>query len=499
MKLNDLLHGIIECHKLPCVEIELLTDNSKKACANALFVCVCGARFDGHDYAQQAYRNGCRVFVAQKRIDLPQDALIFTVADTRRTLSLLACRFFGDPSRKMRLIGITGTKGKTTTAQLIAHLFNTSNIPCGYIGTNGIDYADCHRDTLNTTPDPLTLQGALSDMLRHGVKTAVLEVSSQALAQYRADGAVFETLLFTNLALDHVGRGEHLDFDHYKACKKRLFTEFPAKRVIYWADDPHANEIVTPPPPTPLIACSQALDSADYRLQNVTAIQNNSGFGVGYDLCQGGKIVSGYLPLLGKINAQNATLALAAVTEMSGLSLEAAVKSLKNALVAGRSEQKRLPSGACVCIDYAHNAFSLRQLLLSLREYTKGRLIVLFGSVGERTQLRRREMGEVAAACGDLAILTSDNPGNEPPEDIIADIASGFEGSKTPYESIPDRKTAILYALGLLKRGDILVLAGKGHENYQLIGREKLPFCESEIVEAYIASQNQRDIASAPI
>ena len=173
------------------------------------------------------------------------------------------------------------------------------------------------------------------------------------------------------------------------------------------------------------------------------------------------------------------------------------IESLKSALVAGRSEQKRLPCGACVCIDYAHNAFSLAQLLRSLREYATGRLIVLFGSVGERTHLRRRDMGEVAAKGADLAILTSDNPGNESPEAIIADIAKGFDGSQTPYHAIPDRKTAILYALGLLQRGDILVLAGKGHETYQLIGQEKIPFCESDIVDEYIASQEKFDTAPA--
>ncbi len=498
MKLKDLLHGIIEYHGPSCMEIESLTDNSKNACQNTLFVCVCGAKFDGHDYALSAYQNGCRTFVVQKRIDLPQDALVFTVSDTRRTLSLLACRFYGDPSHKMRLIGITGTKGKTTTAQLIAHLFNTANIPCGYIGTNGIEYPDCHRETRNTTPDPLTLQSALAEMLQHGVKTAVLEISSQALAQCRADGTFFETLLFTNLALDHVGHGEHLDFDDYKACKKRLFTDFTAKRVIYWADDPYAAEIVTPSSAR-LISCAQVQDDAEYRLQNVTATQQSGEFGVGYELCKGNQRLSGYLPLLGTINAQNATLALATVAEMTDLSPTSMVESLKSALVAGRSEQKRLPLGACVCIDYAHNAFSLAQLLCSLREYATGRLIVLFGSVGERTQLRRREMGEVAAKWADLAILTSDNPGNESPEAIIADIAKGFEGSQTPYQAIPDRKNAILYALGLLQRGDILVLAGKGHETYQLIGQDKLPFCESEIVNEYISSQEKLDTAPTPL
>lgn len=485
MKLTELLREIIPHTAVPDLEIETVTDNSQKAVESTLFVCICGARFDGHAYAKQAYQNGCRVFVVQKTIDLPPDALIFTVSDTRCTLAFLACRFFGDPSHKMRLIGITGTKGKTTTAQLIAHLLNASKNPCGYIGTNGIEFLGQHRDTKNTTPDPLTLQKTLAEMLRQGVTTAVLEISSQALAQYRADGTLFDTLLFTNLALDHVGNGEHTDFEEYKQCKKRLFTDFPAKKAIYWADDPYVAKIVLPPLDCQKIACAQALRNADYRLQDVVAVQQNGIFGVSFDLYRSEKRFSVYLPLLGKINAQNATLALATVTETELLSPEAAVELLKTALVAGRSEQIALPSGACVCIDYAHNAFSLKQLLLSLRDYTKGRLFVLFGSVGERTQLRRREMGAVAAAYADVAILTSDNPGNEPPEDIIAEIAEAFAGSSTPYVSIPDRKDAILYALEQLQKGDVLVLAGKGHETYQLIGREMLPFSEHEIVGAY--------------
>jgi UDP-N-acetylmuramoyl-L-alanyl-D-glutamate--2,6-diaminopimelate ligase len=190
MKLTDLFFSVIDLPNIPDIEINSLTDDSRKACPNSIFVCIRGALADGHAYAQNAYENGCRVFLAEKDIHLPEDAVIFTVSNTRRALSLLACRFYGNPSHKMRLIGITGTKGKTTTAQLITHLLNTSEIPCGYIGTNGISFLDFHRHSANTTPDPLTLQAALADMLLHGVHTAVLEISSQGLAQHRVDGTV---------------------------------------------------------------------------------------------------------------------------------------------------------------------------------------------------------------------------------------------------------------------------------------------------------------------
>ena len=491
MKLTKLLSGMIADNHIPEIEITALTDDSRKACPDSLFVCISGTAFDGHTYAPKAYENGCRVFVVQKHTKLPSDAFVYTVSNTREALAQLACRFYGDPSHKMRIFGITGTKGKTTTAQLIAHLLNTSDVPCGYIGTNGIEYLNRHIDTKNTTPDPLTLQSALGDMLRCGVTAAVLEVSSQALAQYRADGILFDTLIFTNLAHDHVGIGEHADFEDYKCAKKRLFTDFAAKNVVFWKDDPYAEEIVIPNQARRTIACSQQCNEAAYVLREVAPAQCDESFGVSFKLQTDRKTFSGYLPLLGKFNAQNAILAAAAVSEAFDISVEDALLRLQTVCVSGRSEQIVLPCGASVCIDYAHNAFSLQQLLTSLREYSPKRLLVLFGSVGERTQLRRREMGEIAARYADRAILTSDNPGTEPPENIIADIAKGFEGFDTPYVSIPDRKKAILYALGLLENGNILVLAGKGHERYQLIGAEKLPFCEKKIVEDYIASQNE--------
>lgn len=489
MKLSVLIDGISHRQPLSDLEITNLTENSRLAGPFSLFVCIEGATADGHRFANAAYRNGCRVFVAQKALDLPSDAAVFYVDDTRRTLALLACRFYGNPTEHMRVIGITGTKGKTTTAHLIAHILNRVGIPTGYIGTNGIIYGNKQIDTKNTTPDAVTLQSTFSEMLKSGVQTAVLEVSSQALKQYRADGIVFDTVLFTNLFPDHIGGGEHRDIEEYKACKLHLFTEFPYRRMVCWSDDPFSHDIIKVTDPEKHILCALEDSNAAIRIQNIKSERFDSGLGVSFTLSYQTKTYPVKLPLLGQINAQNAALALAVAAEIFGTDMLGAIQCLKDASVSGRSEAIPLPSGAVVCLDYAHNGASLQHLLLALAEYHPTRLTVLFGSVGERTQLRRSEMGQVAARYADFAILTSDNPGKEDPRAIISDIAKGFLGTDTPYVSIPDRKEAILYALEHSVAGEILVLAGKGHETYQLIGTEKLPFSEREIIEAYLTSQ----------
>ena len=493
MKLYELIDGFWEKDGVPNLEIDNLTEDSRTATGKSLLICIVGAVADGHDYASRAYRNGCRVFVAQKPLSLPPDATVLLCDNTRKALASLACRFYGNPSHSMRLFGVTGTKGKTTVAHLIAGLSKACKIACGYIGTNGIDYADLHKEIKNTTPDALTLQKTLAEMLANGVQVAVLEVSSQALAQYRADGILFETLLYTNLAPDHIGAGEHADFEDYKACKKRLFTDFTAKNVVYWADDAYAQEMVGSANASRLIACSQRDENADCHLKDVLSVQRDGRFGIAFGLQSHGTCTDAYLSMVGDFNAQNATLAIAALEATFSIPAPQQVQALKHLCVPGRSEQYTLPLGGTVCIDYAHNAFSLQSLLRSVKAYAPKRLLVLFGSVGERTQLRRMEMGAIAADLADGVILTSDNPGHEAPEQIIEEIAAGF-GAPVPCWKIPDRKEAILFALSQIREGDFLVLAGKGHEAYQLIGSEKRYFSEKAIITDYIAQQTKETV-----
>ncbi len=487
MRMRELFEGVMKVIPTVDFEISSITEHTSLANGESVFVCIKGARADGHDLAFRAYENGCRVFVASRPLSLPSDALVLLTDDTRMTLANLACRFYGHPSRKMHLIGITGTKGKTTTAHLLFHILNQNGIPTGYIGTNGVLYQNVQKPLRNTTPDAVTLQKTLCEMLDAGVHTAVIEVSSQALMQKRVDGTHFETALFTNLYTDHIGPMEHPDFEHYKACKHRLFTDFDLQNVIFNDDDPYAAEMVAGSSAPCLLTCSTE-KTADFYAADLKETWKNGHLGVTFSLMHKKGAVSVSLPLLGRCNASNALLAASTAIGVFGIPLKNVADALSTASVVGRCECIPLPSGAVAVIDYAHNGESMRQILSALRPYVKGRLICLFGSVGERSQLRRTSIGKAAATLADLCFLTSDNPGREDPDTIIDEIAAAFEGTNTPYWRNPDRKSAILQALEETKNGDVLLLAGKGHEEYQLIGTQKLPFCERVIIEEFCKS-----------
>ncbi len=466
---------------IPDLEIMTLTDHSEKTNEESVFVCIRGARFDGHTLAPRAYERGCRIFVAEEPLDLPNDACVLLTPNSRKTLSELACTLWGDPSQKMHVIGITGTKGKTTTATMLSHILNSVGVPTGYIGTNGISYGAIQKATANTTPDPLTLQKNLSDMYRCGVRAVVMEVSSQGLMQQRVAGVQFGTVLFTNLYLDHIGATEHPTFEHYRATKHSLFTEFASQNAVWNIDDPAT--------PFMRLGCTairnltvSGIEKADYLAQNVRPLRDSSGLFSLFRLFAENKEIECRLRLLGEHNVYNALLAVAVAHGVFQVPLTLAIESLEKLSIRGRAECISLPNGALCVIDYAHNGESLRHLLTSLRVYQPSRLICLFGSVGERTQLRRRELGEVAAELADLSILTSDNPGTEDPMQIINEISAAFGEKRKAYIKIPDRSDAIRCAVSMLTKDDILVLAGKGHEEYQLIGREKLPFSEREII-----------------
>lgn len=485
MTARELLSPFFSGASLPESKILRVTERTSLADNESVFVCIKGAHADGHELAPLAYENGCRVFVAERPLSLPEDATVLLCDCTRKMLARLACRFYGDPSQKMQVVGITGTKGKTTTAELILHILNQNGIPTGYIGTNGVRYGDVHKDIANTTPDAVTLQGALAEMAQSGMRAAVVEISSQALMQNRADGTRLCATVFTNLSSDHVGPLEHPTVEHYHLCKRRLFSEFGARLAVWNADDSAFEKMRKASGAREHVTCSLFGRSATLGAEEIRPVKTERSLGVSFVLKQKEKVSPVYLPLAGACNAMNAMEALAVATQCFAIPLPKAIHALESVTVKGRSEYIPLPHGACAVIDYAHNGESLRQILSSLRPYTSGRLCCLFGSVGERSQLRRRELGNAAAALSDLAILTSDNPGREDPDQIIAEIEEAFLNTNTPYVKIPDRREAIEYALRQLRPNDVLLIAGKGQEEYQLIGTKKLPFCEREIVEEY--------------
>jgi len=485
--LSTTLLSTVTTADVPACEIMSVTEDSRRAALGSLFICIRGARFDGHTLAPQAYENGCRFFVAEEPLTLPADATVITVPNTRSALARIACTFYENPSHSLHVIGITGTKGKTTTASLICDVLNASKVPCGYIGTNGILYGDVRKATVNTTPDAITLQRTLSEMKAAGMRAVAMEVSSQAILQDRVCGMRFATTVFTNFSKDHIGPGEHPTLQNYKDCKHRLFTDFGATTALWNSDDPTTSAMRVGASAARHLFYSAQGTRSDVYATDVHAEKKADRLGVSFTLHAKDLAIPCHLPLIGTCNVANALCAAAIAADTFGISLDRVATALSSAVVAGRSECYALPSGAVAVIDYAHNRESLYQVLSSLREYRPHRLYCLFGSVGERTKLRRRDLAEVAAALADECIITSDNPGNESPEEIIDEIASylpiGF-----PHANIPDRAEAIRYAIARATVGDVILLAGKGHENYQLIGNEKIPFDERKIIEELISA-----------
>ena len=487
MKLFDLLNGL-DGISVPASadlshRISSLCHDSRKAEQGCIFVCIEGATVDGHDYARMAYDRGCRIFAAQRPLpDLGEDAVVLLCRDTRIALAELSARFFGNPSDELFVIGITGTKGKTTTSLMIYNILNASGLPCGYIGSNGIDYGSFHGETPNTTPESYTLQMFMREMVNVGVKYLVMEVSSQALYLHRVHGISFDLCLFTNLSEDHIGGAEHPDFDHYKNCKKRLFSEFGAKPLIYNTDDAYGAEMISDAPAGTGIIGFSADTESDYRATDATLFREPDCLGVNFHYLHNGSSFSASLNFPGKFSVYNALSAIA-TCHACGLSLEQIAERLKQVYIKGRFEMVRALPYATFVIDYAHNRASLTSALETLRLYDPARLICLFGSVGGRTKGRRAELGSVAAQLADLAILTSDNPDFEDPDSVLDDIASQFRFGGCPYVRIPDREEAIRYAVSIAREGDVFLLAGKGHEDYQLILGEKLPFSERRLLE----------------
>lgn len=458
----------------PVCDSRLVDDHS-------LFVCIRGERFDGHQYIAQAYERGCRCFLAEQLPDhpLPQDADVFMTDDTRRDLALLATAYYGHPAHDMKVVGITGTKGKTTVALMCYHIATTQGISAGYIGTCGVMYGNVRATTNNTTPGPLELQNHLARMREAGVKTVFLEVSSQALWQHRVHGIPFSAVALTNLFPDHIGQGEHPDFGHYAACKKQLLTDFEAPFVLVNADDSATKNLVQG---LPVTRCG-IRQTASLQAIELRPWKNDGLPGMTFAYYDGKESIPVFLPLPGEHNVYNALFALA-LTSHIGIDAKAAALSLRDLHIPGRLETISA-YGALIVIDYAHNGGALRAALTSLRPYAEGRLICLVGSVGERTQCRRAEIGQAAGALADVTYLTADDPGFESVEDICREIAAAMPPSAA-YTIVPDRKKAICTALDGLKPGDVLLLAGKGDESFQKIAGKLVAHNDREVVEEYL-------------
>lgn len=457
-------------------EIRNVAYNSKNAGDGVIFVCLVGASRDGHDFAADVYEMGTRIFVTERALPLPEDATQLVVSDTRQALALLSAAFFDHPEKKLRVIGVTGTKGKSTICEMIRHILTKNGIAAGSIGTVGIRMGDVIRPTGNTTPESYELFKIFDEMVKSGMEYAVMEVSSQGIKMDRIFGISFFAAVMTNLSEDHIGIHEHPDFDDYKQTKMKLFER--AEHGVFNADDRYFTEFLSHA--ADKITTYGIEAEADITASQILPTVKGGTFGTSFlPEIHGKPRAEVYLPAPGSFSVSNALAALS-VCHLIGIPLEKAGSALADVMVRGRFEIVQTPLSPVFVIDYAHNGESLTAALMALRAYGPKRLICLFGSVGGRTQIRRHELGIAAARYADFSILTSDNPDDEPPMDILADIEKHM--ADAPRVIIPDRKEAIEYAVRTAASGDIVLFAGKGHESYQLIEGKKLPFSEKDII-----------------
>ena len=482
MKLSEILKGLsYTCSNFTDCEINDIAYDSRKCGEGILFVCLVGAFTDGHKYIQSAYDKGSRFFLCEREVELPDDAVVIITDNTRSALAKISCNFFNYPSRDIKVIGITGTKGKTTTAHIVKFLLEAGGVKTGIIGTVGSFYGDVVIPTVNTTPESYELQKTLRIMTDGGCQAVVMEVSSLGLKHHRVEGTEFYCGVFTNLFPDHIGTNEHDTFEEYAYWKTQLFPM--CQNAIVNIDDPFSEEIIKN------CNCNVITygydNKADYVLENCEKVKLGNILSVAFDVKAKGTDKKFTVALPGEINAHNSIIALA-LGDMFSISDKDSAKGLSQVFVKGRCEILKDTDDITVIIDYAHNGVSLKSIIDTARAYEHNRIISLFGSVGGRTECRREELGTVSGNMSDFTVITSDDPDFEDPKSICEEIASYCKNAGGEYVIIPDRSEAVNYAVKIAQSGDILILAGKGHEEYMKIKGEKIPFNErEEVIKAF--------------
>jgi len=478
---KDLLEGFAyECIKGSAdVAVSGVVNDSRKITKDCLFICIQGVNFDGHNAAADAVKAGAKVLVVCHAVAIPEDAdiTLIKVQDTRYAMAFISANYFGNPAASMKIIGITGTKGKTTTAYLVKYILEQAGYKVGLVGTVEIITGKRVIPALNTTPESYALQEYFQEMREAGCQVVVMEASSQGFMLHRTQGFLFDYGIFTNIEPDHIGENEHASFEDYLSCKAMLFRQ--CKVGIVNCDDPHWKQI------TKNHTCTLETygfdERADLRASDLKLVTGAGYLGIAFK-------VSGLLDMdietdiPGRFSAYNALTAIA-ICRHFGVGEEDIKKALAGAKVKGRIEMVKVSNDYTLMIDYAHNAMALESLLTTLRDYQPNRLVCLFGCGGNRSKLRRYEMGEVSGRLADFTIVTSDNPRFEKPQDIIEDIMIGINKTDGAYVKICDRKEAIRYAISHAQKGDIIVLAGKGHEDYQEIEGVKYPMDERVLIQ----------------
>lgn len=478
------------------IEIENITGNtdfditqvvydSRKVVPGCLFVCLKGYNTNGHKYAADAAKSGAVAIVASDQLEIENGSVtVVTVKDTRKALAFISSAFFAYPSKELTTIALTGTKGKTTTVSMIKSVLEQGGIKTGTIGTLGIIIGNNTIKTNNTTPESYEIQKALRQMVDEGCRCAVMEASSLGLKWHRTDGFIFDYGIFTNFSPDHIGDSEHKDLEEYLNCKALLFKQ--CKTGIVNIDDKSCEDVIKGH--TCEIETYGFSEKADITAYDDKLISKPGYLGVHFKT-KGAIELEANVPIPGRFSAYNA-LAAAAVCRHFSISNNNIIAGLDRSTVKGRVEPVKVPGNYTMLIDYAHNAVSMENVLKTLREYKPNRLITLFGAGGNRPKARRYEMGEISGKLSDLSVITEDNSRFEDVMDIIEDIKVGISKTNGEYIVIPDRTDAIEYCLTHARDGDIVVLAGKGHEDYQEKHGKKHHYDEREVIAALLKKLN---------
>lgn len=486
MELKKILIGLENLKAKGSLEIEVtgLESNSKNVKPGYMFIAIKGFSVDGHEYINSAIEAGAKVVMVQegcdlKKIKLPEDVTLIMAKDTREALAICSCNFYGNPSQKFKLIGVTGTKGKTTTTFMIKEILEKAGYKVGLIGTiatyiNGKMISESSR----TTPESIELQKIFAQMVEQGTEYVVMEVSSQSLKLHRVDGCNFDLVVFTNFSEDHISEKEHPDMKDYFESKLKLFKM--CNNGIINVDDLQVSKIPKLFPESNIM--TYGIDNYCEVLAKDITITNSY---VDYRVKVSNRNERVKVSIPGRFSVYN-SLAAICVAKKLGVPSEKVIEALADIRVPGRSEmvpnKKELP----IMIDYAHSPESLQNILSAVKSYTRGRVISVFGCGGDRDKGKRPLMGEISGKIADFTFITTDNPRTEDPEEIVKEIEEGIKKTKGNYKVVVDRTEAIKQAIEMANKLDIIVLAGKGHEPYQEINGKKYPYDERIIVNEII-------------
>ena len=486
MELKKILVGIdgLKAKGKLDIEINKIENNSKNVTKGDMFIAIKGFSTDGHQYVNDAIKLGAKAIMVEegcelKTIKLPEDVTLIMAKDTREALAICSCNFYGNPSKKFKLIGVTGTKGKTTTTFMIKEILEKAGHKVGLIGTiatyiNG----KMIEESARTTPESIELQRTFAEMVKQGVEYVVMEVSSQSLKLHRVDGCNFDIVVFTNFSEDHIGEREHPDMQDYLESKLRLFKM--CENGIVNVDDLQGAKIPQLFPNSNIM--TYGIDNyCDVLAKDITITNSYVDFRV--KITDKNERVKVSIP--GRFSVYNSLAAICVVKKL-GIPSEKVIEALSEIRVPGRSEMVPNKKEIPIMIDYAHSPESLQNILSAVKSYTRGRVISVFGCGGDRDKGKRPVMGEISGRIADFTIITTDNPRTEKPEEIIKEIEDGIKKTKGNYKIVVNRVDAIKEAIRMANKLDIIVLAGKGHEPYQEIQGKKYPFDERIIVNEII-------------